>query len=79
MLGAVPIIIDPIFSGLAWSLIFGLLASTLFSLFVIPVVYWLLYANKPSHGLPQSTMEQEDRAETSVAQKAKEAVIVSNP
>ncbi|MHB0957921.1 MAG: efflux RND transporter permease subunit [Pirellulaceae bacterium] len=61
MLGAVPIIIDPIFSGLAWSLIFGLFASTLFTLFVIPVVYWLLYANKPGHGLPQSTMEQEER------------------
>ena len=60
MLGAVPIIIDPIFSGLAWSLIFGLFASTLFTLFVIPVVYWLLYANKPGHGLPQSTMEQEE-------------------
>jgi multidrug efflux pump subunit AcrB len=59
MLGAVPIIIDPIFSGLAWSLIFGLFASTLFTLFVIPVVYWLLYANKPGHGLPQSAMEQE--------------------
>jgi multidrug efflux pump subunit AcrB len=60
MLGAVPIIVDPIFSGLAWSLIFGLFASTLFTLFVIPVVYWLLYANKPGHGMPQSTMEQED-------------------
>ena len=57
MLGAVPIIIDPIFSGLAWSLIFGLFASTLFTLFVIPVAYWLLYANKPGHGMPQSTME----------------------
>ena len=60
MLGAVPIIIDPIFSGLAWSLIFGLFASTLFTLFVIPVVYWLLYANKPGHGMPQSLMEQEE-------------------
>jgi multidrug efflux pump subunit AcrB len=60
MLGAVPIIIDPIFSGLAWSLIFGLFASTLFTLFVIPVAYWLLYANKPSHGMPQSMMEQEE-------------------
>jgi hypothetical protein len=59
MLGAVPIIIDPIFSGLAWSLIFGLFASTLFTLFVIPVAYWLLYANKPGHGLPQATMEEE--------------------
>ena len=60
MLGAVPIIIDPIFSGLAWSLIFGLFASTLFTLFVIPVAYWLLYANKPGHGMPQSTMEREE-------------------
>jgi len=59
MLGAVPIIIDPIFSGLAWSLIFGLFASTLFTLFVIPVAYWLLYANKPGHGLPRSAMEQD--------------------
>jgi multidrug efflux pump subunit AcrB len=57
MLGAVPIIIDPIFSGLAWSLIFGLFASTLFTLFVIPVVYSLLYSNKPGQGLPRSSLE----------------------
>jgi multidrug efflux pump subunit AcrB len=62
MLGAVPIIIDPIFSGLAWSLIFGLFASTLFTLFVIPVSYWLLYANKPGHGLPSSKMDAEELA-----------------
>jgi hypothetical protein len=62
MLGAVPIIIDPIFSGLAWSLIFGLFASTVFTLFVIPVAYWLLYANTPGHGLPQSSMELEELA-----------------
>lgn len=54
LLSALPITIDPIFSGLAWSLIFGLVASTIFTLFVIPVTYWLLYANKPGHGLPQS-------------------------
>jgi multidrug efflux pump subunit AcrB len=58
MLGAVPIIVDPVFSGLAWALIFGLFASTLFTLFVIPIAYWLLYANKPGHGMPQSMMEQ---------------------
>jgi multidrug efflux pump subunit AcrB len=51
MLSAAPITIDPIFSGLAWSLIFGLFASTVFTLFVIPVTYWLLYAHKPGHGL----------------------------
>ena len=44
LLSAIPITLDPIFSGLGWSLIFGLVASTLFTLFVIPVTYWLLYA-----------------------------------
>jgi multidrug efflux pump subunit AcrB len=52
MLGAWPITLDPVFSGLAWSLIFGLLVSTTFTLILVPVVYWLLYANKPGHGLP---------------------------
>lgn len=46
MLSALPIVIDPIFSGLAWALIFGLFASTVFTLFVIPIVYWLLYADR---------------------------------
>jgi hypothetical protein len=61
MLGAIPIIIDPIFSGLAWTLIFGLFASTLFTLFVIPVAYWLLYANTPGHGMPVSAMDREEK------------------
>jgi multidrug efflux pump subunit AcrB len=42
MLSAIPITLDPVFSGLGWSLIFGLVASTLFTLFVIPATYWLL-------------------------------------
>lgn len=42
LLSSIPITLDPIFSGLGWSLIFGLLASTLFTLFVIPTAYWLL-------------------------------------
>ncbi len=53
MLGAWPITLDPVFSGLAWALIFGLLVSTTFTLVLVPIVYWLLYANKPGHGLPQ--------------------------
>ncbi len=39
-IGAFPIVYDPVFSGLAWALIFGLLASTLFTLLVIPVAYY---------------------------------------
>ncbi len=42
-LGAWPITLDPIFSGLAWTLIFGLVASTLFTLVVIPVSYFAVY------------------------------------
>jgi hypothetical protein len=61
MLGAVPIIFDPIISGLAWTLIFGLFASTLFTLFVIPVAYWLLYANTPGHGAAASGMDEEEQ------------------
>ncbi|MCS6977231.1 MAG: efflux RND transporter permease subunit [Gemmatales bacterium] len=45
-LASIPITLDPIFSGLGWSIIFGLVASTLFTLFVIPVTYWLLYAGR---------------------------------
>jgi multidrug efflux pump subunit AcrB len=42
LLSAWPITLDPIFSGLAWALIFGLIASTLFTLVIIPAVFFLL-------------------------------------
>ena len=45
-LGAWPITLDPIFSGLAWALIFGLFASTLFTLLVVPVSYYAVYGQK---------------------------------
>jgi multidrug efflux pump subunit AcrB len=47
LLGNWVIALDPIFSGLAWSIMFGIFASTLFTLLVIPVVYWLLYGKRP--------------------------------
>jgi multidrug efflux pump subunit AcrB len=59
MMGAWPITLDPIFSGLAWALIFGLLASTAFTLLVIPAVYLLVGpkaavpvddSSQPTHG-----------------------------
>ena len=40
MMGAFFILDDPIFSGLAVSLIFGLFVSTILTLVVIPVVYY---------------------------------------
>jgi len=39
--------------GWPWGLIFGLFACTVFTLFVIPVAYFLLYGRKPGHGVVQ--------------------------
>jgi multidrug efflux pump subunit AcrB len=46
LLGNWVITLDPVFSGLAWAIIFGILSSTLFTLVVIPVTYWLLYSHR---------------------------------
>ena len=46
MLGALFILDDPIFNGLAISLIFGILASTLLTLVVIPVLYYAVNRNR---------------------------------
>ena len=45
MMGALFILDDPIFNGLAISLIFGILVSTLLTLVVIPVLYYV-YMNR---------------------------------
>ncbi|ETJ91979.1 acrB/AcrD/AcrF family protein [Vibrio parahaemolyticus 970107] len=58
LLGNVVITLDPIFNGLAWAIIFGITASTIFTLLVVPVVYNLAYQNTKGHGLPQMEEEQ---------------------
>jgi len=51
MIGALFILDDPIFNGLAISLIFGILVSTLLTLVVIPVLYYALYWRRnKTHG-----------------------------
>ncbi|MGE0628760.1 MAG: efflux RND transporter permease subunit [Lautropia sp.] len=47
MLGAFFILDDPIFNGLAISLIFGILVSTVLTLVVIPILYFVAYRNGP--------------------------------
>ena len=42
MIGAMAILTDPIFQGLAISLLFGLLSSTLLTVLVIPAIYVVL-------------------------------------
>jgi multidrug efflux pump subunit AcrB len=46
MLGNLIITLDPVFSGLALAIIFGIVSSTLFTLLVVPVVYLLVF-DKP--------------------------------
>jgi multidrug efflux pump subunit AcrB len=46
LFGSFIITLDPIFSGLAWSFIFGIFASTAFSLYVVPLVYFLINREK---------------------------------
>ncbi|MDH5601288.1 MAG: efflux RND transporter permease subunit, partial [Gammaproteobacteria bacterium] len=46
MLGALFIIDDPIFSGLAISLIFGILVSTILTLVIIPIMYYAFMYKK---------------------------------
>jgi multidrug efflux pump subunit AcrB len=50
MIGATFILDDPIFNGLAISLIFGILVSTLLTLVVIPVLYYAAYAHRFENG-----------------------------
>lgn len=58
LLGNWVITLDPIFSGLAWAIIFGLFSSTIFTIIVIPLVYWLLYGDKNSTaGVPLAAGE----------------------
>ncbi len=47
MIGAFFILDDPIFNGLAISLIFGIFVSTLLTLVVIPLLYHVAYRNRP--------------------------------
>jgi multidrug efflux pump subunit AcrB len=48
MLGAFFLLDDPIFNGLAISLIFGILVSTVLTLVVIPLLYFIAYRRTPA-------------------------------
>ena len=59
MLGAFFILDDPIFNGLAISLIFGILVSTLLTLVVIPLLYFVAYRREAGAGNPPSPLQGE--------------------
>jgi multidrug efflux pump subunit AcrB len=58
MLGAVFILDDPIFNGLAISLLFGIFVSTALTLLVIPVLYYAANYRKLAAGPSASPIVQ---------------------
>jgi multidrug efflux pump subunit AcrB len=60
LLAAIPITFDPIFAGLAWAFIFGLVVSTAFTLIVVPIVYDRVYRDRPGQGLPRPRREEDE-------------------
>jgi multidrug efflux pump subunit AcrB len=60
MLGALFILDDPIFNGLAISLIFGILVSTALTLVVIPLLYYAAYRHAhPAPLPPEPSLEEQ--------------------
>ena len=51
LLGNLIITLDPVFSGLALAIMFGIIASTLFTLIVVPVVYLLVFERPEKDGV----------------------------
>ena len=58
MLGAFFILDDPIFNGLAISLIFGIFVSTILTLVVIPLLYFIAYRGRFMAGPGSSAITQ---------------------
>jgi multidrug efflux pump subunit AcrB len=46
VIGAVIILFDPIFQGLAISLVFGAIVSTILTLIVVPIIYYIVERKK---------------------------------
>jgi multidrug efflux pump subunit AcrB len=59
MMGAFFILDDPIFNGLAISLIFGILVSTVLTLVVIPLLYFVAYCRRPADNSSLSNLQGE--------------------
>ncbi len=63
LLGNLIITLDPVFSGLAIAIIFGIISSTIFTLLVVPLVYSLVFdghsdrsSNSPNDNPPTKTV-----------------------
>ena len=67
MIGAAVILADPIFQGLAISLLFGLASSTLLTVLVIPAIYVVLRGEDKGPHAPEGAKPDRDMAPTQIA------------
>jgi multidrug efflux pump subunit AcrB len=58
MIGAAVILTDPIFQGLAISLLFGLASSTLLTVLVIPAIYIVMRDDRQGYSAPAPAVQQ---------------------
>jgi hypothetical protein len=63
MIGAAVILTDPIFEGLAISLLFGLASSTLLTVLVIPAIYVALRGGSKRNADPKGSAGTEMTSE----------------
>ena len=63
VIGAIVILFDPIFQGLAISLVFGAIVSTLLTLIVIPLIYYMSEKNNWKQNEPIETVSIENQIE----------------
>ena len=63
VIGAIVILFDPIFQGLAISLVFGVIVSTLLTLIVIPLIYYMSEKNNWKQNEPVHTASIENQIE----------------
>ena len=61
VIGAVIILFDPIFQGLAISLVFGAIVSTILTLIVVPLIYYIVERKKWEHQVIATTEENESQ------------------
>jgi multidrug efflux pump subunit AcrB len=66
LLGNLIITLDPVFSGLAIAIIFGIISSTIFTLLVVPIVYLLVFDNEHSNQINTTTSSMKKSTEARV-------------
>jgi len=82
VIGAVVILFDPIFQGLAVALITGAIASTVLTLVVVPGIYFLMKTGGKGYGDPETSETSEtepvELSETTIAEPRDGSVLVGS-